>query len=156
MDLSFTITPGPRQRSHSQVRVPRDSWPHIIVSDSALPKLEGQVPVFITPSTGFLFRRLLLLAGLLWSYSTPPPQRLLLHWIAPVLFFITARRGPRRQHRSFPYTNRFRGNVCASPSNGFQKPVYQESTALATGFVTLFVSAGTYLPSHYPETNVVS
>jgi hypothetical protein len=34
MGLSFTIPAGPRQRSHSQVRVPRGSWPHFTVSDS--------------------------------------------------------------------------------------------------------------------------
>jgi hypothetical protein len=28
MDLYFTIAAGSRQRSHSQVRLPRDSWPH--------------------------------------------------------------------------------------------------------------------------------
>jgi hypothetical protein len=28
MGLSFTIAAGPRQRIHSQVRVPRDTWPH--------------------------------------------------------------------------------------------------------------------------------
>jgi hypothetical protein len=27
MGLSFTIAAGPRQRSHSQVRDPRESWP---------------------------------------------------------------------------------------------------------------------------------
>jgi hypothetical protein len=49
MGLSFTIAAGPRQRSHSQVRIPRDSWPHFTVSDSRLPpNLEGQVPVFIS------------------------------------------------------------------------------------------------------------
>jgi hypothetical protein len=29
--LSFTIVPGPRQHSHSQVRVPRDSCPYFIL-----------------------------------------------------------------------------------------------------------------------------
>jgi hypothetical protein len=33
MGLSFTIAAGPRQRSHPQIRVPRDSW-HFNVSDS--------------------------------------------------------------------------------------------------------------------------
>jgi hypothetical protein len=47
--LPFTIVAGPRQRSHSRVRVPRDSWPYFTVSDSRLPNLEGQVPVFISP-----------------------------------------------------------------------------------------------------------
>jgi hypothetical protein len=36
MGPSFTIAAGPRQRSHSQVRVSRDSWPHFTVSDSRL------------------------------------------------------------------------------------------------------------------------
>jgi hypothetical protein len=44
------ITVDPRQRSHSQVRVPRDSRPHFSVSDSGLPKLEDQIPVFISLS----------------------------------------------------------------------------------------------------------
>jgi hypothetical protein len=48
MDLSFTIAVGPRQGSHSQVRVLRDSS-HFIVSDSKLPHLEGQVAVFMSP-----------------------------------------------------------------------------------------------------------
>jgi hypothetical protein len=41
MGLSFTIAAGPRQRSHSQVLVPRDSWPHFTVSDSRLPQPWG-------------------------------------------------------------------------------------------------------------------
>jgi hypothetical protein len=63
--LSFTIAAGPRQRCHSRVRVPRDSWPYFTVSDSRPPNLEGQIPVFISPSNrvaqlhpqapGFLF-----------------------------------------------------------------------------------------------------
>jgi hypothetical protein len=35
--LSFTIAAGPRQRSHSRVRVPSDSRPYFTVSDSRLP-----------------------------------------------------------------------------------------------------------------------
>jgi hypothetical protein len=31
--LSFIIAAGPRQRSHSWVRVPRESWPYFTVSD---------------------------------------------------------------------------------------------------------------------------
>jgi hypothetical protein len=38
MGLSFTVAAGPRQRSHSQVRLPRDSWPHFTVSGSRLSK----------------------------------------------------------------------------------------------------------------------
>jgi hypothetical protein len=44
MDLSFTIDVGPRQRSHSQARIPRDSWPYFIVSDSRLPQPGGPGP----------------------------------------------------------------------------------------------------------------
>jgi hypothetical protein len=35
--LSFTIAEGPRQRSHSRVRVCWDSWPYFTVSDWRLP-----------------------------------------------------------------------------------------------------------------------
>jgi hypothetical protein len=49
MGLSFTIAAGPRQDSHSQVRVPWDSWPNFTASDLRFPSLEGQVPVFIFP-----------------------------------------------------------------------------------------------------------
>jgi hypothetical protein len=45
----FTITARPRQRSHSRVRVPRDSWPYFTVSDSKLPNLKGEIPVFTFP-----------------------------------------------------------------------------------------------------------
>jgi hypothetical protein len=66
MGLSFTISAGPRQRSHSQVRVPLDSRPHFTVSDSRLhqpgpgsciyiPQEQGG-PV-ILPGSGFPFRR---------------------------------------------------------------------------------------------------
>jgi hypothetical protein len=53
--LSFTIAAGHRQRSHSRVRVPWDSWPYFT----------RELP----------FRRLLRLAGLPWSYSTSPSDR---------------------------------------------------------------------------------
>jgi hypothetical protein len=51
MDLSFTTAAGPRQRSHSPVRFPRDSWPYFTLSDSGLPQCGGPVPVFIFPET---------------------------------------------------------------------------------------------------------
>jgi hypothetical protein len=35
--LSFTIAAGSRQRSHSRVRVPRNSRPYFTVSDLRLP-----------------------------------------------------------------------------------------------------------------------
>jgi hypothetical protein len=54
--LSFIITAGPRQLSHSRVRVPWDSRQYFSVSEIRY----------------FPFRRLLRLAGLRWKYSTPP------------------------------------------------------------------------------------
>jgi hypothetical protein len=38
MGLSFTTAAGPRQLTHSRVRVPRDSWPHYTFSDWRLPQ----------------------------------------------------------------------------------------------------------------------
>jgi hypothetical protein len=86
--LPFTITGGPRQRSHSWVRVPRDSWPYFTVSDSRLPQPGGPGPriyihqqqggLVIPPGTGFPFRRLLRVAGLRWRYSNPPPR---VYWV---------------------------------------------------------------------------
>jgi hypothetical protein len=80
--VSFTIASGPRQRSHSRIRVPSDSWSHFTVSDSRLPTWRGRSPYLyppqdkggpvIPPVTGFPLRRLLRLAGLRWRYSTPP------------------------------------------------------------------------------------
>jgi hypothetical protein len=48
MGLSFT-TAGPRQRSYSHVRIPRESRSHFTVSDLRLPPPGGKVPVFISP-----------------------------------------------------------------------------------------------------------
>jgi hypothetical protein len=41
MGLLFTIVDCPRQRSHSRVRVPRNSWPYFTVPDSRLPQSGG-------------------------------------------------------------------------------------------------------------------
>jgi hypothetical protein len=48
MGPSFTIVAGPSQRSHSQIRVLRDSWPDFSVLDSRLPQPGGLDPVFIS------------------------------------------------------------------------------------------------------------
>jgi hypothetical protein len=73
MGLTLTIAAGLRQRILvSEYRGPHD---HILLSqirDS--PNLEVQVPVVITPGTGFSIRRLLRLAGLWWRYSNGPPR----------------------------------------------------------------------------------
>jgi hypothetical protein len=47
--LSFTIAAGPRQRSHSRILVPRDSWPHFTVSDSRLSQPGGPGPRIYIP-----------------------------------------------------------------------------------------------------------
>jgi hypothetical protein len=44
MGLSFTIAAGPRKRSHSRIRVPRDPWPYFTVSDSRLSQPGGSGP----------------------------------------------------------------------------------------------------------------
>jgi hypothetical protein len=82
--LPFTIAAGPRQHSHSWVRVSRDSWPYFTVSDSRLPQPGGPGPRIyipqeegspvIPPGTEFPFRPLLRLAGIRWRYSNPPPR----------------------------------------------------------------------------------
>jgi hypothetical protein len=82
--VSFTITAGLGQRSHSQVRVPRDSRPHFSLSDPRHPQPGGPDPrIYIyqeqggldtAPGTGFPFRCLLLLAELRWRYSITPPH----------------------------------------------------------------------------------
>jgi hypothetical protein len=66
MSLLFTIVACPRQRKHPQVRVPRESWPLLLLQIPASPNLEGQVPVFISPRN--MFARLYPQAlGFSWS-----------------------------------------------------------------------------------------
>jgi hypothetical protein len=45
----MTAPADPRQHSHSRIRVPRDSWPYFIVSDSRLPQPEGPGPRIYIP-----------------------------------------------------------------------------------------------------------
>jgi hypothetical protein len=102
MGLSFTIATGSRQRSHSQVRVRRDSRPHFTVLDSRFPQpgvpcphiyiLQEQGAPVITPGTGFLFRRLQRLTGLRWSYSNPPGDKYfktLQLYLYPMITYLT-------------------------------------------------------------------
>jgi hypothetical protein len=82
--VPFTISAGPRQRSHSRVWVPGDSWPYFTASDLRLPQPGGPGPHIYIPQeqcgpvipqgTGFPFHRLLQLTGLWWRYSNPPPH----------------------------------------------------------------------------------
>jgi hypothetical protein len=74
---SYAIATGPRQHSHSQISVPRVSWPYFTVSVSRLPKPGGPGARIYNPviplGTGFPLRRLLQLARIQWRYSAPPP-----------------------------------------------------------------------------------
>jgi hypothetical protein len=108
MGLSFTIAAGPRQRSHSQVRVPKESWPHSTVSDSRRPEAGGPGPRIyilqerggpvISPCTGSLFVASYDSQGYGGCVRSP------LHTgseLANLIFFeIIPRRGPQRKHRS--------------------------------------------------------
>jgi hypothetical protein len=77
MGLPFTIAAGPREWSHSWVRVPRNSWPYFTVSDSRRPQPGGPGPriyipqkqggLVMLPGTGFPFRRLLQQYVLIWT-----------------------------------------------------------------------------------------
>jgi hypothetical protein len=52
--LSYTISAGPRQRSHSQIRVPRNSRPYFTVSDSRFPRTwKTRSPYLYLPGTGW-------------------------------------------------------------------------------------------------------
>jgi hypothetical protein len=51
--LSFTTTAGPRQRSHSRVRVPWNSWPYFTVSDWRLHQPWGSGPYIYIPGIGW-------------------------------------------------------------------------------------------------------
>jgi hypothetical protein len=77
-DLSFTIAAGPRQPSHSWVRVPSVSEPYFTVSDSRL-------PISSTPTT----RRATV------EVFNPASAREL---TATIVLLITSQQGPHRKH----------------------------------------------------------
>jgi hypothetical protein len=86
MSLSFIIAAVPRQRSHSQVRVHRDSWPHYSLSDSRLPPIwRARTPIYILPWTG-------------WRDYTPR------HWV-PFSLPPTTRRDTVRSSTPPPHGN---------------------------------------------------
>jgi hypothetical protein len=114
--LSFTIAAGPRQRGHSQVRVPRYSRPYFTVSDSRLPQPGGPGPRMyipqekggpvITPGIGFPFRCLLRLAGLRWRYSTPPQRGGIHASLKYIIFKNSVRTSQETHHVSATKPNR--------------------------------------------------
>jgi hypothetical protein len=105
-DLPFTstIAAGPRQRSHSYVRVPRDSWQYFTLSDS---RLGGPGPRSYIPQEqgGRLYPQAL---GSLFiaSYDSQGYDggiRTRLHagiWLKPWPLLINTRHGPHREHSS--------------------------------------------------------
>jgi hypothetical protein len=72
--LSFAVAASPRQLSHSQVRVPRDSATFYCLRCETPPTWRARSPYLYPPGTGFLFRHLLRLAGQRCWYSNPPPR----------------------------------------------------------------------------------
>jgi hypothetical protein len=71
MGLSFTIAAGPRQRSLSRVRVPRDSWLYFTLSDWWLTQPGAHGPrIYITQEQGPGY------TPKLWvPFSSPPTTR---------------------------------------------------------------------------------
>jgi hypothetical protein len=150
MGLLFTIAAGPRQRSNSRVRVPRDSWPCLTVSNLRLPQPAGSGPHIyipqqqggpvIPPGTAFPSRRLLHIAGLRWRHSTPPTHGFTDLANSKLVSVITSRNEQFRKHRSLLYSDRFHGNIL-----GKRYPVAAVYTCLlricclAADFVSLFV-----------------
>jgi hypothetical protein len=53
MGLSFTIAAGSRQRSHSRVQVPRDSWQILLSQIRDFTNLEGRSPYLYLPGAGW-------------------------------------------------------------------------------------------------------
>jgi hypothetical protein len=104
MGLSFTIATGPRQRSHSQTRVPQNSRSHFTLSDSILPQPGGSGPHVYNPQeqggpvvlqgTRFPICRPLRLSGLRWWYSILPPHGMRAH-VKVTLGFAVYRRSVR-------------------------------------------------------------
>jgi hypothetical protein len=142
MGLSFIFAAGPRQRSHSRVRVPLDSWSYFTVSDSRLPfsspptTRKVTVEVFDTAST---------------RYS--------MHCL-----FITAN-SPHRKHRleGFRYRvllMRCLGNNVFIPKQPFRFlsfynshcPHLQKPCFVITWFLGINLSVATCLPIRFLET----
>jgi hypothetical protein len=110
MGLSFTIAFGPRQRTHSQVWVPRDSWPHFTrycLRCKTPPTWRAGSPYLYRAETGwpgYTFRH--------WvPFSSPPTtRRVTVEVFDPAstqaakaqlaLLVITSRHGQHIQHRS--------------------------------------------------------
>jgi hypothetical protein len=107
MGLSFTIAAGPRQRSHSQIRVSRNSWSHFTASGWILPNLEARSPYLYPPGTGW-------------------PGYNLRHWV-PISSLPTTRRAtvevfePASTRKGY-FTTRFCPRYAASAWTAWETP----------------------------------
>jgi hypothetical protein len=138
--LSFIYAVGPRQRSLSRVRVPRDSWPYFTVSDLRLP--------FSSPPTR--------LAGSRWRYSSPPP-----HGWGVGLFFCFSLYSLGSDHSTentsvvpqWIYANHIENTTCDTGSIvAFTAPSHSSGSYPIVSWI--FVAAGMCLPSRCLETGL--
>jgi hypothetical protein len=132
MGLSFTIAAGPRQRSHSQVRIPRDSWPHFTVTYSRL-LYPGE------PGPRIYIRRN--------KVARLHPQALD-YWLNSILVpYITPWHGPRIKHRSLL------SSVVSVGTCLFAKPLLSDCLPCICLFRDRCLAAGVVF-SHYLATGL--
>jgi hypothetical protein len=136
MGLSFKIAAGPRQRSHSRVRVPRDSWPH-----SRPPNWRARSPYLYPRGTG-------------WPSYTPR------HWV-PFSSPPTTRRATVEVLDPHLHTGLLsqlarvpRCMVSGWTQQGTPYPSLWPNNTSIVAYV--FVAAGTCLPSRCRATDVYS
>jgi hypothetical protein len=152
MGLPFTIAAGPRQRSHSQVRVPRDSWPHFTVSDSILSACKAMSPYLYPPGTWWLVYTLRH-----WvSFSSLPTTRRATVEVfepAPFLYYHLARTEQKISFPKFLYSClsiRFRGNLFIEPLVNNGRPLwfnyYSDLQASCPNIKRLIVKDAVYRP----------
>jgi hypothetical protein len=122
---------GPHQFSHSQIQVPRDSWPSCCLRFETPPTWRARPPYLYPSGTGWssyntrhwvIFRRLLRFVGLPWRYSNPPP-----HGILPAVICLRSSSyslGADRQKTPSLNSSLHAGRCCGNmfteqfPSNG--------------------------------------
>jgi hypothetical protein len=146
-----------RQRSHSQVQFPQDSWSPSTVSDSRLPQPGGPGPLIyipheqgglvIPPGNWFRFCCLLQLTGLWWRYLTPPP-----HSRTGLILFCTTYIVSRQTHRKHIHCPTM--GICELHRKHLFLSCCIYSALHSNGsypiVACVFVVAGMCLPSHCP------
>jgi hypothetical protein len=128
--LPFTIADGPRQRSHTWARVPRDSWLYFTLSDSRLPQSGGPGPrIYIAQEQG--------------GPITPPGTGFPSLSIRPGFLVIWSRVG-LMDYSPLPKNERLllsRIVVCIT----YQRVVYQESVSARTCLSSLCLTMDPYV-----------